>query len=104
VTRAASRRDAHFLEGAARGRPSLSAIHHERFFEGVTEVIQQFLAGLALGVDAGDFLDPADPPFAVLLDNGGVVRCHEGPPTKDCELDPQGDSIPLRKVRRRLDN
>src|SRR5262249_7272037 len=80
--RGASRRDAHFFVGTARGRPGVGAVHLQRLFKRITEVFQQFFAGLALGVDAWDFLDPANPPFAVLLDDGGITRCHHGPPIR----------------------
>src|SRR5262249_54774448 len=56
-------------------------VHLQSFPQGVAEVFQQLFAGVALGVDARNFLDPADPPFAVLLDDGGVVRCHDTSPT-----------------------
>src|SRR5262245_55469038 len=81
-TRSSPRRDAYLLVGAAGGRPCLGTVHLQRLFQGIAEIIQQFLAGLALGVDTGDFLDPADPPLAVLLDDGGVACCHERPPTR----------------------
>jgi hypothetical protein len=48
-------------------------------FKGIAEVVSQLLAGLTLGVDAGDFFDPTDPPRTVLLDNGRIARCHEEP-------------------------
>jgi len=50
--RAVSRWDAHFLEGAVSGRPSFRAIHLQRFFKGIIQVIQKFLARLARRVDA----------------------------------------------------
>src|SRR5262245_52081607 len=68
AVRAASRRDAHFLVDTARRGSGLGAVHLQRLFQGIAEVVQQLLAGLALGVNAGDFLDPADPPLALLLD------------------------------------
>jgi hypothetical protein len=47
-----------------------------RLLQRVAEVVQQFLAGLPLGVDAGHLLHLADPPFPVLLNDGGVLRSH----------------------------
>src|SRR5262249_5025062 len=99
AARAASRRDAHFLEGATRGGQRLGAVHLQRLFEGIAEVLPQFLAGLALGIDPRDFLDPANPPLPVLLDDRGIVRCHEGL-RETLRIPSPAGSIPPRTTRR----
>src|SRR5262249_42175369 len=69
VARAASRRDAHFFVGAPRGRTRLSTVHFQSFLQCIPQIVHQFFTGLALRVDARNLLDPADPPFPVLLDD-----------------------------------
>src|SRR5579875_719381 len=76
-TRDASRREAHFFIGPAGGRTGIGAVHLQGLLERITQIVQQFFAALALRVDARNFLDPADPPVAVLLNDGGIARWHK---------------------------
>jgi len=41
------------------------------------QVFNQLLSRGTLGVDAWDFLNPADPPEAVALNQRSIFRCHE---------------------------
>jgi hypothetical protein len=43
---------------------------------GCASVVKQLFAGFALGIDAGNFLDPANPPIIVLLYDGRILRRH----------------------------
>src|SRR5207249_3256983 len=69
---------------SGRSRSCLGPVHLQSLLQCVAEIVQQFLAGLSLGVDAGHFLDPTDPPVAVLLDDCVVFPNHKGSPRQTC--------------------
>src|SRR4051794_37436352 len=73
--------ETHLLECPDGGRAGLGPVHLQGLLQGVPKVVEQFLPGLPLGVDARHFLDPPGPPLAVSLDDGGVTGSHVTPPT-----------------------
>jgi hypothetical protein len=60
----------------AKGR--LLRLMHQGLAERDTQRLDEFLACGFLSVDAGDFFDPADPPRAVLFQDGGVSGLRAG--------------------------
>jgi len=58
-----------FLIIALGGRQGIRAIEFERFLEGRTQISPEFRPGFALGIYAGDFCHPANPPSRVLFND-----------------------------------
>ena len=52
------------------------AIHFECFFERGLQIFQELFPGVSLGINAGHFLDPANPEVSVPL-NCCCVLIHE---------------------------
>ena len=63
----ASYRDGKFLVAFACGATGLNSIELNGLGDGNVQGLQEFLARGLLAVNAGDFLNPADPPICVLL-------------------------------------
>src|SRR6185437_13848602 len=69
-----SRFKARFLVRPPSGGECVAAVHLKSFFKRGLKVRHEFFASVALRIDAWDFFNPADPPFAVFLDNCSVGR------------------------------
>src|SRR2546427_4236642 len=66
---ARTKEDRLFLVIALSGRQGIRAIEFERLLEGRTQISPEFGSGFALGIYAGDFCHPANPPSRVLFND-----------------------------------
>ena len=55
---------------------SVPPVELKRFRKRIGKAVAQFLVRAFLAVDARHFLDPADPPFAAMLHDRGVLHVH----------------------------
>ena len=72
----ASYGDFFFVEVNAGEGPCLAGIELESFLEGNLQAREQLISCPFLAIDAGNFLDPSDPPIAIFLDHCGVLVLH----------------------------
>src|SRR5262249_20878475 len=52
------------------------------FLKSIAEIVEQFFAGPTLGVHPRNLLDPANPPLALLLNDGRIACCHASTPIR----------------------
>ena len=76
INRDASYCNSEFFVAMASGIASIRPVHFKRFRQRNAQGFQQFLTRGLLAVDSGNFLNPTDPPFPVLLYYCCVVLVH----------------------------
>ena len=74
--RGASCGDLCFVKVAARHTSGILSIEFKCLSKRNAKAFEQLFAGRLLTIDSRHFLDPADPPFAVLLHDRGIVIRH----------------------------
>jgi hypothetical protein len=53
------------------------AIERKRFPQRLPQAFKLLVVGTLLAIDAGNFLDPAEPPVAVLFHESGILAAHD---------------------------
>src|SRR3972149_723338 len=74
---AASHRDRVFLVALAGSIDRIRTIELQGFSQSNLKRFQQFLTRRFLAIDAGDFLDPSDPPVTLIFHNSIEMQVHE---------------------------